>query len=69
VEDTYQDQYYHEAEPKRGTSGWLIAVIVILVLICICCVLIAGVLILAGPAVGNVFSNMIETIEAATPVP
>jgi hypothetical protein len=67
--DTYQDEYYYEPEPKRGMSGWLIALIVVLALIVICCLCACIAFLLAGPAIGNVFSTVIETIEVMTPVP
>ncbi len=72
MEDTYQDDYYYEPEPKRGLSGWLIALIVILALIvvcCICAVVVMAVLLLVGPAVGSTFSTIIEEIMTVTPVP
>jgi hypothetical protein len=65
-EEAYQDQYYYEPEPKRGMSGWLIALIVVLVLIVVCCLCACVVLLLGGPAIGNVFSTM---LEAMTPMP
>lgn len=67
--DAYQDDYYYEPEPKKGMSGWLIALIVVLVLIVVCCICACLAILLMGPAMGNVFSTMIETIEAATPIP
>jgi hypothetical protein len=67
--ETYPDEYYYEPEPKRGMSGWLIALIVILVLIVLCCLCLCLALLFAGPAIGNVFSTVIETIEVMTPVP
>lgn len=66
--DTYQDDYY-EPEPKRGMSGWMIALIVVLVLIVVCCLCACAAFLLAGPTIGNVFSTVIETIEVMTPMP
>jgi hypothetical protein len=63
-DETYQEDYYHEPEPKKKMSGWLIALIVVLVLIVVCCLCTCLALWLAGPAVGNVFSEVIETMEA-----
>jgi hypothetical protein len=68
-DDTYQEDYYYEPEPKRGMSGWLIALIVVLVLLVACCICICAIVLLGGPAIGNVFSTVIETLEATTPMP
>ena len=68
-EEPYQDEYYYEPEPRRGMSGWLIALIVVLVLIVVCCICVCLAFWLMGPAVGNTFSTIIETMEALTPVP
>jgi hypothetical protein len=68
-EDTYQDEYYYEPEPKKGMSGWLIALIVVLVLIVACCLCACVAFWLAGPSIGNVFSSVIETLEVYTPMP
>jgi flagellar basal body-associated protein FliL len=73
MEDLYQNDTYehddYEPQPKKGMSGWLIALIVVLALIVVCCICACLALLLAGPAVGNVYSTVIETIEAVTPVP
>ena len=72
MDDTYEDYQevgYSEPEPKKGMSGWLIALIVVAALIVICCICIFASLLLLGPAVGDVFSTVIETYEAMTPVP
>jgi hypothetical protein len=66
-EAPYEQDY--QAEPKRGMSGWLIALIVVLVLIVLCCICAFALVLLMGPAVGNVFSTVIETIEVMTPMP
>jgi flagellar basal body-associated protein FliL len=66
--DMYQRDYY-ETQPKKGMSGWLIALIAVLALIVVCCICTCLAFLLAGPAVGNVFSTVIETVEAMTPVP
>ncbi|MFN2292130.1 MAG: hypothetical protein ACK2UC_13140 [Anaerolineae bacterium] len=63
----YEGDY--EAEPRKGMSGWLIALIIVLVLIVLCCICAFALVLLSGPAVGNVFSTVIETIEAMTPMP
>ncbi|MGD8625539.1 MAG: hypothetical protein PVF47_06220 [Anaerolineae bacterium] len=67
--EAYEDEYYYEPEPKRGMSGWLIALLVILALIVICCICACLALVFAGPAIGNTFSTIIETMEVMTPVP
>ncbi|MFN2164709.1 MAG: hypothetical protein ACK2U9_00430, partial [Anaerolineae bacterium] len=59
----------YAAEPRKGMSGWLIALIIVLVLIVLCCICAFALVLLSGPAVGNVFSTVIETIEAMTPMP
>jgi hypothetical protein len=68
-EETYQDEFYYEPEPKKGMSGWLIALIVVLVLIVVCCICACVAVWLAGPSIGNVFSSVIETLEVYTPMP
>jgi len=61
----YQDQ---EPAKNNTTRNIIIAVVVIIVLCCCCIVAVYGGLLLAGPTVGNVFSNIVEEI-AVTPVP
>jgi hypothetical protein len=68
-DDVYQDIDYEAPEPKKGMSGWLIALIVLLVFIVLCCVCLFGVLVMLGPAVGNTFSTIVGTLEATTPMP
>ena len=68
LNDTYQHDYY-EPQPKKRMSGWLIALIAVLALIVLCIICVCLALLLAGPAIGNVFSTVIETVEAMTPVP
>jgi uncharacterized membrane protein (DUF485 family) len=69
MEDIYEDEAYDQPEPKKGMSGWLIALIVLVVLIILCCICAFAAVLLLGPAVGTVFSTVIETIEAITPTP
>lgn len=74
MEDAYQEvPYPAEPEPKKGLNGWQIALIVVAALIVVCCLCLLIVLIFAplllGPSVGNVFSTVIETMEAMTPMP
>ena len=72
-ENTYQEVPYSEPEPKKGMSGWLIALIIIASLLVLCCLCLMIVLVLTpalfGPTVGNVFSTIVETVEAMTPMP
>jgi hypothetical protein len=68
-EDPNQEEVYYEPAPRRGMSGWLIALIVLLVLVVLCCICICAAGLLMGPAIGNVFSTVVETMEAMTPVP
>jgi hypothetical protein len=64
-----QDYYYPPQQPKRGMSGWLIALIVVLVLILLCCICLCLGVLLLGPAMGETFSTIVETLEVMTPVP
>jgi flagellar basal body-associated protein FliL len=53
-------------EPKSNRTLWIIlAVVVGLLLICCCCI--AAFFLFGGPIFGEVFSNVLETIEI-TPV-
>jgi len=61
----YQDQGLTR---NNTTRNIIIAVVVIIVLCCCCIVAVYGGLLLAGPAVGNVFSNIVGELEV-TPVP
>lgn len=66
--DPYQDiQYEGDHEPKRKISGWLIALIVVVVLIALCCICAISLILIAGPAMGDVFSTIVETLEVMTP--
>jgi hypothetical protein len=70
--EVYEEEYAYEPEPKKRMSGGTIALIVILVIIVLCCLcafVVVGGLALLGPSVGNTFSTIIETLEAATPMP
>uniref|UniRef100_A0A7C4Q1Y5 Uncharacterized protein n=1 Tax=Bellilinea caldifistulae TaxID=360411 RepID=A0A7C4Q1Y5_9CHLR len=53
------------ATPKRKNTLLIVVLIVLAVIVCICLAVVV-VLALLGPAVGNVFSNIILTVE---PVP
>ena len=73
MEESHQEVLYSEPEPKRQLTGWQIALIVVAALIVICCLCFLVSLLLfpvvLGPEVGNVFSTIIETMEAMTPTP
>lgn len=68
TEEALTDDIY-EVTPKRGMSGWLIALLIVLGLAGVCMVCLCLTLWLVGPAVGNTFSTIIETVEATTPMP
>jgi hypothetical protein len=55
-----------DRSPKKGVNPWVIVAIIVVILIC-CCLAVFVILALLGPAVGTVFSNIIE--ELGTPVP
>jgi flagellar basal body-associated protein FliL len=58
-------------EPKKNNKTLIIviAVVVALIVLCCCCMVAAYFgLVASGPAVGNVFSNIVEGLEI-TPVP
>jgi hypothetical protein len=63
------DQEYYAPAPKRGMSGWLIALIVVVVLIVLCCLCACAALVLLTPAVEGNLPAIMETIEAVTPMP
>ena len=73
MEGSYEEVPYSEPEPKKGLSGWLIALIIIAALIVICCICLLIVMLLSpvllGSTFGNVFSTIVETVEATTPMP
>ena len=63
-----EDYYAPLGEEKKSNTTLIIIVVVVVVLIVLCCCCVLGTVLLAGPAVGNVFSNVIEGIEM-TPMP
>ncbi len=63
-----EDYYEPPVEEKKSNRTLIIIIVAVVVLIVLCCCCVLGTLTLAGPAVGNVFSNIIEGIEM-TPVP
>jgi flagellar basal body-associated protein FliL len=69
MDDIYQEVPYSEPEPKKGMSGWLIVLIVVAALLVVCCLCLCLSFLLGGPAIGSVFSTVVETLEATTPMP
>ena len=69
MEDVQQEVLDFEPEPKKKLSGWQIALIVVAALVVICCVCAILSAVLLGPAIGEVFSTILVTMEAMTPVP
>jgi flagellar basal body-associated protein FliL len=63
-----EDYYAEPMEEKKRNTTLIIIIIVVVVLIVLCCCCVLGTLLFAGPAVGNVFSNIIEGLEM-TPMP
>lgn len=54
-------------EEKKGLPTWAIVLIVVaVVVLCVLPICVIVALALAGPAVGNVFSNVIEELEAGS---
>ena len=69
MEDVQQEVTGFETEPKKKLSGWVIALIIVAALVVICCVCAILSDLLLGPVTGEVFSTILETVEAMTPVP
>lgn len=69
MENVHQQVPYIEPEPKKKLTGWQIALIVAAALVVICCVCALLSVLLLGPVTGEVFSTVLETVEAMTPVP
>ena len=55
-----------DRSPKKGVNPWVIIAIIVVILVC-CCLAVFVILVLLGPAVGTVFSNIIEGL--GTPMP
>ena len=52
-----------DAQPKSGGFPvWAIVLIVVLVLVCLLPVCVIAILTLLGPAIGNVFSNIVTDL-------
>jgi hypothetical protein len=58
---------YQEPAQSNTTRNIIIAVVAIIVVCCCCLIAVYGGVLLAGPSVGNVFSNIVEGL--VTPVP
>jgi hypothetical protein len=58
---------YQEPAQSNTTRNIIIAVVAIVVVCCCCLIAIYGGILLVGPSVGNVFSNIVEGL--VTPVP
>jgi flagellar basal body-associated protein FliL len=63
-----EDYYAEPMEEKKSNTTLIIIIVVVVVLIVLCCCCVLGLLTLGGPAIGNVFSNIIEELEM-TPMP
>lgn len=63
-----EDYYAEPMEEKKSNTTLIIIIVAVVVLIVLCCCCVLGTMLLAGPAVGNVFSNVIEGLEM-TPMP
>lgn len=55
-------------EEKKSNTTLIIIIVVVVILIVLCCCCVLGAMLFAGPAVGNVFSNIVEGLEM-TPMP
>jgi flagellar basal body-associated protein FliL len=64
-----EDYYAEPMEEKKSNTTLIIIIVVVVVLIVLCCCCVFATLLFAGPAVGNMFSNIIEELEMMTPVP
>ncbi len=63
-----EDYYVEPTEEKKSNITLIVIIVVVVVLIVLCCCCVLGVLLFSGPAVGNVFSNIIEELQM-TPAP
>ncbi len=57
--------------PAQKRSPWITVLIIVVVLIILCCLCLLVVFVLLpaifGPSIGNVFSNIMESITTPTP--
>jgi flagellar basal body-associated protein FliL len=63
-----EDYYAEPMGEKKSNTTLIIIIVVVVVLIVLCCCCVLGTMLLGGPAIGNVFSNVIEELEM-TPAP
>jgi flagellar basal body-associated protein FliL len=63
-----EEFYAPPVEEKKSNRTLIIIIVVVVALIVLCCCCVFATLVFAGPAVGNVFSNIIEGLEM-TPMP
>ena len=63
-----EDYYAEPMGEKKSNTTLIIIIVVVVVLIVLCCCCVLGTMLLGGPAIGNVFSNVIEGLEM-TPGP
>jgi len=71
MQDESQQVPYSAPEPKKTLTGGQIALIVIAVVVvlgCLCAIGIVALMVLVGPEVGNVFSEIIDALTV-TPGP
>jgi flagellar basal body-associated protein FliL len=55
-------------EEKKSNRTLIIIIVVVVALIVLCCCCVLGTVTLAGPALGNIFPDIIEELEM-TPMP
>ena len=68
VDDLPETGHDH-AEPGKRMSGWLIALIALLAIFFACCVCLFLAGWLLGPAMEDLFTAILATVEAVTPQP
>jgi hypothetical protein len=69
MEETYVAPEAAPEPKERNTLLIVIAIVAGLILLCCCCLVVAYFgLLVSGPVVGNVFSNIVEGLEM-TPIP
>ena len=68
-EEPHQDDYDYEPAPKKGMSGWMIALIILLVLLVLCCICLCIATFLLLPTIETMGTTIMQTVEATTPMP
>ena len=63
-----EDYYAEPMGEKKSNTTLIIIIIAVVVLIVLCCCCVLGTAVFVGPAVGNVFPDIIEGLEI-TPMP